>query len=437
MKELVKNFNNYTFINKGLLNAMDVPESKLEGKTMKVSKNGKNTSLLFTSNNYQLTIEVEKKKDKNIINNRDNYILNKIKNDEGYDLKLNNTSYNLLIYNDDNYIYFNLFEKNEILFYSNKYDLKSITQLLKLSPNNYNDLNKIKILFNEAYNNDKISLTINNNNINAIIKILYKNNNDYEEIICKIELNKDNLGINEKTEFLLKNLEKLNKNKNISFIKENLLIIENNLKHLQNSIKNILNENKVLKEEKEKEKNELKSKENKEYKSLNYVKHIDNIEINTNKAKISFENKETQTIINQYNEIIENKENNKTYEKIMEKEKNEYKNIISNNDNKNQINELNRDNDNINEKVHEIKEKENYEGKDKIDNNIMKEDNNKDDNKNRNEEIGIKNHKKYKEYNIDELKKRKKNLEILFKDLCKNIIGNNEMNDLNINELNS
>jgi len=437
MKELVKNFNNYTFINKGLLNAMDVPESKLEGKTMKVSKNGKNTSLLFTSNNYQLTIEVEKKKDKNIINNRDNYILNKIKNDEGYDLKLNNTSYNLLIYNDDNYIYFNLFEKNEILFYSNKYDLKSITQLLKLSPNNYNDLNKIKILFNEAYNNDKISLTINNNNINAIIKILYKNNNDYEEIICKIELNKDNLGINEKTEFLLKNLEKLNKNKNISFIKENLLIIENNLKHLQNSIKNILNENKVLKEEKEKEKNELKSKENKEYKSLNYVKHIDNIEINTNKTKISFENKETQTIINQYNEIIENKENNKTYEKIMEKEKNEYKNIISNNDNKNQINELNRDNDNINEKVHEIKEKENYEGKDKIDNNIMKEDNNKDDNKNRNEEIGIKNHKNYKEYNIDELKKRKKNLEILFKDLCKNIIGNNEMNDLNINELNS
>jgi len=76
MKELVKNFNNYTFINKGLLNAMDVPESKLEGKMMKVSKNGKNTSLLFTSNNYQLTIEVEKKKDKNSINNRDNYILN-------------------------------------------------------------------------------------------------------------------------------------------------------------------------------------------------------------------------------------------------------------------------------------------------------------------------------------------------------------------------
>ena len=32
MKELVKNFNNYSFINKELLIAMGVPESKLEGK---------------------------------------------------------------------------------------------------------------------------------------------------------------------------------------------------------------------------------------------------------------------------------------------------------------------------------------------------------------------------------------------------------------------
>ena len=116
MKELVKNFNNYSFINKELLNAMGVPESKLEGKKIKVSKNGKNTSLLFTSNNYILNIEIEKMKDKIIINNNNNYILNKIKNDEGYDLKLNNISYNLQIYIDDNYIYFNLFKKNEILF---------------------------------------------------------------------------------------------------------------------------------------------------------------------------------------------------------------------------------------------------------------------------------------------------------------------------------
>ena len=65
MKELVKNFNNYSFINKELLKAMGVPESKLEGKMMKVSKNGKNTSLLSISNDYILSIEIEKKKENN------------------------------------------------------------------------------------------------------------------------------------------------------------------------------------------------------------------------------------------------------------------------------------------------------------------------------------------------------------------------------------
>jgi len=65
MKKLVKNFSNYSFINKELLNVMGVPESKLEGKMMKVSKNGKNTSLLSISNNFILNIEIEKKKENN------------------------------------------------------------------------------------------------------------------------------------------------------------------------------------------------------------------------------------------------------------------------------------------------------------------------------------------------------------------------------------
>jgi hypothetical protein len=102
MKELIKNFNNYSFINKELLDAMGVPESKLEGKMMKVSKNEKYTSLLSISNNYILNINIDKNKEQILIYNNDNYILNKIKNDEGYDLKLNNASYNLQIYNDDN-----------------------------------------------------------------------------------------------------------------------------------------------------------------------------------------------------------------------------------------------------------------------------------------------------------------------------------------------
>ena len=127
IKDLIRNFNNYSFINKELLDAMGVPEYKLEGKMLKVSKNEIYISLLSISNNYIININIEKDKEKIFTNNNDNnYILNKIKSDEGYDLKLNNISYNLQIYNNDNYIYFNLFEKSEMLYYSKKYDLKSI-----------------------------------------------------------------------------------------------------------------------------------------------------------------------------------------------------------------------------------------------------------------------------------------------------------------------
>ena len=156
-----------------------------------------------------------------------------------------------------------------MLFYSNKYDLKSIIQLLKLSPDIYDDLNKIKILFNEAYNDNKLNLTANNN-INIIIKMLY----NFDEINCKIELNKENIGINEKIEFIFKNLEKLTKNKNITLTKENLLKIENNLKHLQISIKKLLNEINDIKEQNGKENNGIKKINNKKYKNPYYLEEI-------------------------------------------------------------------------------------------------------------------------------------------------------------------
>ena len=133
------------------------------------------------------------------------------------------------------------------------------------------------------------------------------------------------------------------------------------------------------------------------------------------------------------------KDNNKAYEKI-EKEENKFKKRANKDDNKNQINELNEKNEKIdykNEKCNEIKGKGNYEEKDKIINNIIKEDNNKDEISVRDKEIDIKKSINYIEYSIDKLKQRKKYIEILFKDLCKNIIGNNEMNDLDINEVNS
>ena len=61
MKEVVKNFKNYSFINEELLvNGMGIDESKLRGNLIKVSKNGKNTILLPTSNNFLLFINKEK-----------------------------------------------------------------------------------------------------------------------------------------------------------------------------------------------------------------------------------------------------------------------------------------------------------------------------------------------------------------------------------------
>ena len=86
VKELVKNFNKYSFINKELLNAMGVPNSKLESKMMKISRNGKNTSLLSVSHNYILNIEIEKKKENNMNlekgNKNDNMPKKELNNDE-------------------------------------------------------------------------------------------------------------------------------------------------------------------------------------------------------------------------------------------------------------------------------------------------------------------------------------------------------------------
>jgi len=110
MKELVKNFNNYSFINKELLNAMGVPESKLKGKMMKISRNGKNTSLLSISHNYILSIEIEKKKENimnsELANKNDNMPKIELNNDEKKEKekenneikKINNKKYKNLYY---------------------------------------------------------------------------------------------------------------------------------------------------------------------------------------------------------------------------------------------------------------------------------------------------------------------------------------------------
>ena len=68
MKEIVKNLHNYSYVNKELLiNGMGINVSQLEGHLIKSFRNENNLSLLFTSNNFIITINEEKNK---ILNNK-------------------------------------------------------------------------------------------------------------------------------------------------------------------------------------------------------------------------------------------------------------------------------------------------------------------------------------------------------------------------------
>ena len=65
MKKVVKDINNYLFVNKEICNAMGIPEEYLKDKAVKVSKNKNDTCII--SNNFILTIPKKKKEEKNEI----------------------------------------------------------------------------------------------------------------------------------------------------------------------------------------------------------------------------------------------------------------------------------------------------------------------------------------------------------------------------------
>ena len=92
MKEIVKDFNNYTFVNKDLLIAMGVKESKLKDNYITISKNKNNTSLKSINNDFILDISYNKKRDVNI-NDKE-----KDDNDEKIINKEENKNYKILDY---------------------------------------------------------------------------------------------------------------------------------------------------------------------------------------------------------------------------------------------------------------------------------------------------------------------------------------------------
>ena len=167
----------------------------------------------------------------------------KIINKKEYELNFNNIKYNLQIQSDLKYIYFRLIELKEnkipLSYYKNKFDLKEIIYLLKVYPELYNDLNKIMELLNLSYINNKLQLSIKNNNINIIVKII----SGYTEIECPIKLNEEKININDKIELILNDIIYLRHNKNKLLTNAKLLEIENILKDIQFSTKRKLQEN--------------------------------------------------------------------------------------------------------------------------------------------------------------------------------------------------
>ena len=99
-----------------------------------------------------------------------------------------------------------------LYFIENKFNLETIRNLLLLSPTVYDDLTKIMELINQAYNKNKIQISIEDkNNINIIIKITNGNN----EIDHSIQLNKVKVDNKGKIDYILNDIKYFKQNKNL------------------------------------------------------------------------------------------------------------------------------------------------------------------------------------------------------------------------------
>ena len=79
-----------------------------------------------------------------------------------YILTVNNKSYKLITYYNNNFIFFKLQELKNITFicYQNKYNHENILQLLEIKYKIYNNLQKVFELIEQAYLNKQILLYI-------------------------------------------------------------------------------------------------------------------------------------------------------------------------------------------------------------------------------------------------------------------------------------
>ena len=213
---------------------------------------------LFTSNGY---IENPNK----FLNSFDKDIKNQIKE---YILKMNNAEYKLKISYDTNNIFLKIERKNELSLYNyeNKYNYNDIVSILKLPSEIYNESNKVADVLDKAYENKKLFLKFDEDNINILL--IVKLSIGFQEFDCPLQIIKKYYDINEIFNIILGELKSLKQNKK-EFIAPQILELEQKIESLKILIVNeigkineviqvLLKQNKENIEKLNKNKNEIK-----------------------------------------------------------------------------------------------------------------------------------------------------------------------------------
>ena len=185
-----------------------------------------------------------------------------------YNIEINNEKYNLMIIIDNKLINLKIYKLNnmEFIYYENKFTLKKINNILYMNSNICNNLEEVIDLIDSAYNNNKIIIYLNNDNI-MNIKIKYPI--AFKERECIIKLNKKEKEINDKFKMILNEIKLIKKERD-KIINDKL----NNIEKLIINIKDYVNK-------KLEENNNIINK----LKSIN-EKNINNLEKNKEEIKL-------------------------------------------------------------------------------------------------------------------------------------------------------
>ena len=228
-------------------------------------------------------------------------------------IKTDNITYKLKIDSNNKYISFKIEKSDDIMlyFYYNKYEYKTIVNILKLNELLYDNFEKIIELMNEAYLNEKISI-MNNGNDNDSIDLRIDLPIGFKVYNCSLILKRKELEIKQKLEVIMNQVRNFNINNEYKMIEKRIL----NIKQSTEKKLNINSElNKSLNEKIENNKNEL-GKNKIKIKLLK--KEIDNLK-NKIVEFINVGNKDE--IKKEFKEKMENKNIKNIMEDIEDKDK--------------------------------------------------------------------------------------------------------------------